>query len=1312
MLNEMPRATTAPELFESLKKYGRVDAINIPRANDREQTRHAYIDFIPAPAKAFWSSGEISIKVGGKSHKVKIHLHPPRQPKLMNSPVRPGTRYPETRIFKMASLDFGVMTEEHNVDLMKTVRHPTYCPILTVNFKFKRLEIRFTCTIKDPRRDDRSILGIPERVGQRESETEAVKYRADIPFLHLQNAFLVEMNPLRWCLVIRQQHPPKFWKRRQQLSDSCQTDDNRWGFMDTWMRTTEVSYADWSRQLPVTTNEPFNYIDIGKWTTYRLTFDKSQMPEWSRIGNDLRDFNIHFKPAEPGHFSWRPSETSPKFREALDDPPLMDRGGTLLLLHHAEKVQLSWEVRWQLEAAISQGIFTEKSITLEFLRKLATKDVLKSEGAQDFGDGYLANKSMARKRDMTVNWAKYALEYVTEAGKLIFDPMSLFDDRIAMTHHASNILPEHCTWVRKVVVTPSKIYLSSPVPETTNRVLRHYYTMSDRFIRVQFTDERNEGKIHPSPNNDASDSLFNKVYRTLRYGIRIGDKHFYFLAFGNSQFREHGAYFFSPTATVSCDDIREWMGDFSHINVVGKYASRLGQCFSTTRDPKALNVGSSVTEIPDIEANGWTFSDGVGKISSWIATEIAKKLKLYSNGRVPSAFQFRQGGSKGILVVWPQKFNEISIRPSQKKFTARAKNLEIIKASQFSVATLNRQTIAILDCLGVPDEAFITLAKHQLSNYSAAMKDPEVAQQLLKQFTDENGMTTTIAQMIEDGFMEVKEPFVMSLLQLWGAWSMKLLREKARIIVENGAFVLGCIDETHTLRGQQNVKKANPTRDHAKLPQIFIQVPIPGHPNEFQVIEGICVVGRNPSLHPGDLRIVEAVNVDHPDLKALRNVVVFPAEGERDLASMCSGGDLDGDDYFVIWDKQLIPQEWNYPPMLHDAAEPKVVSQKITIKDIGRFFVEYMKNDSLSDIALAHLVWSDKSNDGPKSPECLQLAQLHSNAVDYSKTGHPAQIPRNLRPRQWPHFMERDPQKTYRSGKILGKLYDLVAKADFAPDLEAPFDSRILRRYKLSDDELARARAIKTEYDIAMHRLMTQHEIQTEFEVWSTFVMSRRRFGSAYKVQEDMGVVIRALRDRFAQVCIDQAGAEDPNTQDRDHKVLNRFVAAMYVVAWEEVQLAIQGWNETRTVAGVSVPKRSKNDRPLISFPWLFESQLGRIASEATSENMELNELPPVPQIASARRVQEVENQVAALLKGDRLFHRGSEVFVSAVDEEDELGDSAHNSDSGHSSQAATPSQPSEEVDKIEEAEEIEEIVESVSTGLDALQKLALSDEE
>jgi RNA-dependent RNA polymerase len=464
------------------------------------------------------------------------------------------------------------------------------------------------------------------------------------------------------------------------------------------------------------------------------------------------------------------------------------------------------------------------------------------------------------------------------------------------------------------------------------------------------------------------------VYRTLFNGIRIGDRHYEFLAFGNSQFRENGAYFFCPTDHLSCNDIRQWMGSFAHIKVVAKYAARLGQCFSTTRAIHGLSA-PDIVKIPDIERNEYCFTDGVGKISAFLAQMITVEFNLRVS-TAPSAFQFRLGGCKGILVVSPDaKDKEVHIRKSQQKFTATYNGLEIIRWSRFSSANLNRQTITILSSLGVPDETFLGMLVHQLASYHSAMKDDALAQTLLSKYIDDNQMTINIATMINNGFMAEREPFVLSLLHLWRSWSIKLLKEKAKIIVEDGAFLLGCVDETGSLRGYTKPKVA-PGESFSKddLPQIFVQVPTKDDPNKYNVIEGICLVGRNPSLHPGDLRVVHAVNV--PGLHHLRDVVVFPQAGERDVPSMCSGGDLDGDDFFVIWDKKLQPPEWNCEAMNYSAPEPKAQRAAVEVTDLMKFFVRFMKNDSLPTIAHAHLAQSDFLNDSVKDPKCKFRTQI------------------------------------------------------------------------------------------------------------------------------------------------------------------------------------------------------------------------------------------------------------------------------------------------------------------------------------------------
>ncbi|KAI0455740.1 RNA dependent RNA polymerase-domain-containing protein [Xylaria acuta] len=938
-------------------------------------------------------------------------------------------------------------------------------------------------------------------------------------------------------------------------------------------------------------------------------------------------------------------------------------GGNLALLAATEEVNLPFDVRYQLEVCVSQGHFDEVNLGGDFLRKLT-------------------ELSNARKRNR--NRAKDLLTYVAESGgpgivrdlelcpNRFYDPMALFTDRKALSYYPEIGVPSHCAWVRKVVVTPSTIYLSTPTPEASNRVLRYFAQYSDRFLRVQFTDEHVKGKIYSSPESKQQNALYNRIHRTLVNGITIAGRHFEFLASGNSQFRENGAYFFSPTDGIDCDYIRKWMGDVTHIKVVAKYAARLGQCFSTTRALTDSPISQSVHEIEDISRNGWCFTDGVGKISPKLAEIVTKRHKL-TKKTVPSAFQFRLGGSKGLLVVWPDlTFNQVCLRPSQKKFQARSTLLEIIKPSRFSVATLNRQTITILSCLGVPDAVFLQLQQNQLIGYDNAMEDPTTAMRLLSQFIDQNGITTMVAQMISDGFMRAKEPFFMCILQVWRAWSLRLLREKARIVVEQGAFVFGCIDETCTLRGYhepedrrtQEPLSAGPSEQ--EFPQIFLQVPSPDDPNSYMVVTGLCVVGRNPSLHPGDMRVVEAVDV--PTLQHLRDVVVFPAKGDRDIPSMCSGGDLDGDDFFVIWDRNLIPPERNHPPMTHEPMQPEELDRDVQRNDLIDFFVKYMKNDTLSTIAHAHLAQSDRlmSQGGPKTEVCVELAHLHSKAVDYPKSGRHASLEGSLRPKQFPHFMEK-PGKTYRSNNVLGQLYDVVRKVEFHPNYNGAFDERILRRFTLTDDVLRKARIVKRQHDRALRKIMNQREIGTEFEVWSTFVLTKPRVGSDYQMQETMGPIIANHRQRFRNACIRVAGSREP-------EVLYPFIAAAYRVTWEAVQLVLR---EGR--GGVTADQHV----PFISFPWVFEQELGRIAN--LQQDYQLDILPEVS--ADAFKGEDEDDE----MEYDQLLGLG--VFSPTLGEVEEEGVSVVG---GDAATAPGPTQPKEEPI----------VLADVETGMDELERL------
>lgn len=435
--------------------------------------------------------------------------------------------------------------------------------------------------------------------------------------------------------------------------------------------------------------------------------------------------------------------------------------------------------------------------------------------------------------------------------------------------------------------------------------------------------------------------VFTRVKRVLKNGIMIGDRKYEYLASGNSQFRENGAYFFAPHPALSTEKIRDWMGLFSEIETVPMYASRLGQCFSTTRAIRGSHV--ILKELADIQRNGFNFTDGVGRISPFLAHLAANELGIMQlSADPPSVFQIRLGGCKGILALSPtSRGMDIHIRKSQYKFAAKHEGLEIIRWSQYACANLNRQLILIMSALGVPDNVFVQKMRSQLSNLERAMRDEKTALSILQKDIDQNQMTLTIAGMILDGFQRSEEPFLMSLLQLWRAWCIKYLKEKARITIGGGALLFGCVDETAILQGHfydtpKPPPNASISEKASTVPEVFVQLS-KGADDRAEVILGPMLLARNPSLHPGDVRIV--VGVDVPQLHHLKDVVVLPQTGDRDVASMCSGGDLDGDDFLVIWDQDLLPSEWNVEPM--DYSRPFVPKHgdQISVDDLTTFFV-------------------------------------------------------------------------------------------------------------------------------------------------------------------------------------------------------------------------------------------------------------------------------------------------------------------------------------------------------------------------------------
>ncbi|KAJ0099031.1 hypothetical protein Patl1_19780 [Pistacia atlantica] len=638
-------------------------------------------------------------------------------------------------------------------------------------------------------------------------------------------------------------------------------------------------------------------------------------------------------------------------------------------------------------------------------------------------------------------------------------------------------LDEGLVYVHKVLVTPTKIYFCGPEVSLSNRVLRSYPDDIDNFLRVSFVDE-DMGKLFstvlsPRTSEERRTGIYQRILSILRNGIVIGDKKFETLAFSNSQVRENTLWMFASRPGLTAADIRESLGDFREIKNVAKYAARLGQSLSASR--VAVHVDRKDIEIiPDVEVdrNGikYVFSDGIGKISSELAKEVAKKCGFTSH--TPSAFQIRYGGFKGVVAIDPNSSMKLSLRPN-----------DVFERKQ-------REAIAQLD---------------------AILTDPSRALEALGLMSSGES-TNVLKEMLKCDYRPDAEPFLSLMLQTFRASNLQDLRTKARIFLPKGRNMMGTLDETGTLEyGQVFVQYS-----HSRCSQFSDSLSPQSRGNESgqrSICKGKVVVAKNPCLHPGDMRVLKAVDV--PALHHMVDCVVFPAKGKRPHPDECSGSDLDGDNYFVCWDNDLIPPR-QFPPMDYNAGPPKVLHRDVTIEDVEEYFIDFIVNDKLGIISHAHVVFADTEPMKARSTQCLQLAQLSSIAVDFPKTGVAAQLPGQLRVKKYPDFMDKPDHMTYQSKRVMGRLYREVKGI---PPLTAnikSFTKEVATRSFDSDmlvdgysKYVSEAFYYKCEYDGRLSNLMKHYGIETEAEIVSGYII---KMAKCFDKRRDLDAITSAAR--------------------------------------------------------------------------------------------------------------------------------------------------------------------------------------------------------
>lgn len=137
--------------------------------------------------------------------------------------------------------------------------------------------------------------------------------------------------------------------------------------------------------------------------------------------------------------------------------------------------------------------------------------------------------------------------------------------------------------------------------------------------------------------------------------------------------------------------------------------------------------------------------------------------------------------------------------------------------------------------------------------------------------------------------------------------------------------------------------------------------------------------------------------------------------------------DYDGDTFTIYLGERLYPKRV-HPPGEYTPLVAEPLEHPCTMDDLSDFICRFIVSDQIGFISTLHLAIADFSPLGGHDPRCLKLAEMHSHAVNFRKTGVPvsyADLP-TADSRLRPDFIVQTIETgftCYRSPRALGQLY-------------------------------------------------------------------------------------------------------------------------------------------------------------------------------------------------------------------------------------------------------------------------------------------------
>ena len=447
-----------------------------------------------------------------------------------------------------------------------------------------------------------------------------------------------------------------------------------------------------------------------------------------------------------------------------------------------------------------------------------------------------------------------------------------------------------------------------------------------------------------------------------------------------------------------------------------------------------------------------TYSDGAGYITLEKAIEIAKQRKL---NYIPSAFQIRFAGEKGLLLVWnwdKSVYNaDIIFHKSMHKFdidpsfdhnadherdelgniTKYMPRLEICGHTKPTKSTHAFLCYQFIQAMEFSFDDLKSMVDDAVTKVYGVLQEPAKAKLFLGMMAsssdieddnDQETLVTNLSKVISADENMLFDPYIQKRL--------KSLLEKYVLDMRKGRIpVFGNYQYVFS------------------DPQAFFGAPmLQAGQSFFNNVQDCGIALRPPLIHKSEvnkLNFCTLEQINAPDFMSkvysINGFVDF-AYGQdiillntfEDHLKRAGGADTDGDKKFLTFDKLFIDRYVKYPLVNFDGMSGKKV-EDTHFNYISFLLDAYCSESKIGEYVNYSTVWKDLPYNLPQYSAQADYAVKRLSIdvvmeIDSAKTGYRPIIDKNLKCQSYPHWMELNIGKSeeYRSVSPLGRTYDYV----------------------------------------------------------------------------------------------------------------------------------------------------------------------------------------------------------------------------------------------------------------------------------------------